>query len=223
MGARPHRLQSGMRAVSWLRRRRSGRAGRSSRWRRCGRQSLAWTLFREGARGRCRRAAGVAGRLRRRAERARNELYLESAIQMESLQRAAGQPGVPLVSAGETAGSCGCSCTATTTLVGRMSRHVRRQAAQRGCSLVSDVRLQAAGHGHRLCGIPRASRVVGCTAGAAFSDRRSAGALPTACLRPVAAADTFMQCRYRPDVLAQLGAHGVKPKPSTSRTSSETS
>jgi hypothetical protein len=31
-------------------------------------------------------------------------LYLESAIQMESLQRAAGQPGVPLVSAAETAG-----------------------------------------------------------------------------------------------------------------------
>jgi len=31
-------------------------------------------------------------------------LYLESAIQMESLQRAAGQPGAPLVSAGETAG-----------------------------------------------------------------------------------------------------------------------
>jgi len=25
-----------------------------------------------------------------------------------------------------------------------------------------------------------------------------------------------MQYRYRPDVLAQLGAHGVKPKPSTS-------
>jgi tetratricopeptide (TPR) repeat protein len=31
-------------------------------------------------------------------------LYLESAIQMESLQRSAGQPGAPLVSAGETAG-----------------------------------------------------------------------------------------------------------------------
>jgi hypothetical protein len=31
-------------------------------------------------------------------------LYLESAIQMESLQRAAGQPGAPLVSAAETAG-----------------------------------------------------------------------------------------------------------------------
>jgi hypothetical protein len=31
-------------------------------------------------------------------------LYLESAIQMESLQRAAGQPGAPLVSASETAG-----------------------------------------------------------------------------------------------------------------------
>jgi hypothetical protein len=31
-------------------------------------------------------------------------LYLESAIQMESLQRAAGQPGPPLVSAAETAG-----------------------------------------------------------------------------------------------------------------------
>jgi tetratricopeptide (TPR) repeat protein len=31
-------------------------------------------------------------------------LYLEAAIQMESLQRAAGQPGPPLVSASETAG-----------------------------------------------------------------------------------------------------------------------
>jgi hypothetical protein len=31
-------------------------------------------------------------------------LYLESAIQMESLHRSAGQPGAPLVSAGETAG-----------------------------------------------------------------------------------------------------------------------
>jgi hypothetical protein len=31
-------------------------------------------------------------------------LYLESAIQMEALQRAAGQPGAPLVSAAETAG-----------------------------------------------------------------------------------------------------------------------
>jgi hypothetical protein len=31
-------------------------------------------------------------------------LYLESAVHMESLQRAAGQPGAPLVSAAETAG-----------------------------------------------------------------------------------------------------------------------
>ena len=27
---------------------------------------------------------------------------------------------------------------------------------------------------------------------------------------------TFISYRYRPDVLAQLGAHGVTPKPSTS-------
>jgi hypothetical protein len=41
--------------------------------------------------------------------------------------------------------------------------------------------------------------------------------LPTAYLRAgSAAAHTFMQYRYKPDVLAQLGAHGVKPKPSTS-------
>ena len=38
------------------------------------------------------------------SERDEMSLYLESAVQMESLQRAAGQPGAPLVSAAEAAG-----------------------------------------------------------------------------------------------------------------------
>jgi hypothetical protein len=38
------------------------------------------------------------------SERDEMRLYLEAAVQMESLQRAAGQPGAPLVSAAETAG-----------------------------------------------------------------------------------------------------------------------
>jgi hypothetical protein len=38
------------------------------------------------------------------SERDETRLYLESALQMEALQRAAGQPGAPLVSAAEVAG-----------------------------------------------------------------------------------------------------------------------
>ena len=122
-------------------------------------------------------------------------LYLESAIQMESLQRA-GQPGVPLVSAGETAGSCGCSCTATTTLVGRMSRHVRRRAAQRGCSLVSDVR-QRLQDTDTACAAFRELLELWNARPARPSQIAEAQAHAADCAsRPVAAADTCMH-RYR--------------------------
>ena len=124
---------------------------------------------RRAPRVRCRRAAGVAGRLRAaQSELDEMRLYLESAIQMESLQRAAGQPGAPLVSAGETAGDLWLQVHRYDDARRAYVEACAASAAQRVCSLVSDVRRKAAGHGHRLCGVSRASRVVGCTAGVAL-------------------------------------------------------
>src|SRR5262245_58112189 len=104
-------------------------------------------------------------------------------------------------------------------LVARMWRHVRKRAAQRGCSPGSDVRPKG-------CGTPTppvrhfasfSTHGVHGRRGPLRSPKRKRTLL-IACLRAVNAGDahTFMQYRYRPDVLAQLGAHGVKPKPSTS-------
>jgi hypothetical protein len=74
-------------------------------------------------------------------------LYLESAIQMESLQRAAGQPGAPLISAAEAAGELW------------LQLH-RYEDARRA---FADARAQTGGTARVLAGVGRAAQRLGDT------------------------------------------------------------